>query len=88
VLTDDGETIIGYYALSSHSVDIDAVNAELARGRLRQHPIPAVLLARLAVAVEYQGNRLGERLLADFVRRVVKASNSIGIALLVVDALD
>jgi predicted N-acetyltransferase YhbS len=88
VLTDDGETIVGYYALSSHSVDVDAISSQLARGQLQRYPIPAVLLARLAVAVDYQGSRLGERLLADAVQRVVKASDSIGIALLAVDALD
>ena len=88
VLTDDGETIVGYYALSSHSVDVDAISSQLARGQLQRYPIPAVLLARLTVAVDYQGSRLGERLLADAVQRVVKASDSIGIALLAVDALD
>jgi GNAT superfamily N-acetyltransferase len=88
VLTEDGETILGYYALTSHSVDVDAVSAQLARGQLRDYPIPAVLLSRLAVAADHQGRRLGERLLADAVRQVVKASGSIGIALLVVDALD
>ena len=88
VLTEDGETILGYYALASHSVDVDVVSSQLARSQLGSYPIPAVLLARLAVAADRQGNRLGERLLADAVHRVVKASESIGIALLVVDALD
>ncbi len=88
VLTEDGETILGYYALTSHSVDVDAVSAQLARGQLQNYPIPAVLFARLAVATDHHGKRLGERLLADAVHRVAKASDSIGIALLVVDALD
>ncbi len=88
VLTEDGETVVGYYALASHSVDVDAVSSQLARGQLQRYPVPAVLLARLAVSVDYQGNRLGQRLLGDAVQRVVKASDSIGIALLVVDGLD
>lgn len=88
VLTDDGEKIFGYYALSSHSVDFDAVSLALSKGQSRHFPIPAVLLARLAVALSHQGQKLGERLLADAVRRAVAASENLGIALIVVDALD
>lgn len=88
VLTDDGETVIGYYSLASHSVDIDRVNPMLAKGQSRDFPIPSVILARLAVDVAHQGNRLGERLLADAIRRAIAAAESVGIALFVVDALD
>lgn len=88
VLTEDGETIVGFYALTSHSVDIDAVSAALAKGHPKYFPVPAVLLSRLAIAVDHQGKRLGERLLADAVRRVAAAGEDVGIALLVVDAKD
>jgi len=88
VLTEDGETIVGFYALTSHSVGIDAVSAAFAKGYPKYFPIPAVLLSRLAIAVDHQGRRLGERLLADAVRRVAAAGEDIGIALLVVDAKD
>lgn len=88
VLTADGAEIIGYYALASHSVDTSDVSERLARGQLRHFPIPAVLLARLAIASTHQGHDLGRRLLADAVRRVLAASESIGIALLVVHAAD
>lgn len=87
VLTDDGVRIIGYYALASHAVSVQDVNPMLAKGHSR-YPIPAVLLARLAVALKYQKSHLGERLLADAVRRVVGVSSEIGIDLLVVDAMD
>ena len=88
VLTGDGHTVTGYYALSSHAVVTGDVPQRLAKGQLRDFPIPAILIARFAVALDYQGRGLGERLLADAVRRVLDASQSIGIALLVVDALD
>lgn len=88
VLTEDGTHLIGYYSLTAHAVDVDDVSAKLARGQLRSFPIPAVLLARLAVAANHQGQGLGERLLADAVRRVVLFAQNVAVALLVVDALD
>lgn len=57
-------------------------------GSKRHFPIPAVLPARLAVAVSHQGQQLGERLSTDAVRRAVAASENVGIALVAVDALD
>lgn len=59
----------------------------MGKGHAR-YPIPAVLLARLAIAKPYQGAHLGERLLADAVRRIVEVSQQIGVDLVVVDALD
>lgn len=88
VLTEDGTRVLGYYSLAAHAVDIHAISASLARGQSRHWPIPAVLLARLAIALGYQNMRLGERLLADAVRRVAALSESIAVALLVVDAID
>ncbi len=88
VLTDNDETIIGYYALSSHSVDSGEAPQHLAKGQKRDFPIPAVLIDKLAIALDYQHQKLGQRLLADAVQRILAASASIGIALIVVDALD
>lgn len=88
VLTNNGETIIGYYALSSHSVDFDSVSRVLSKGQSRHFPIPAVLLARLAVALSHQGQGMGERLLADAIRRAVAVAENVAMALLVIDATD
>jgi predicted N-acetyltransferase YhbS len=87
ILTEDGKTIVGYYALASHAVDVQDVSPKLAKGHSR-YPIPAALLARLAVALQHQKNHLGERLLADAVRRIVGVSKDIAVDLIVVDALD
>jgi len=53
---------------------------------LQHYPVPAVLLGRLAVDRAYQGRRLGELLLLDAARRVVRASAAIAVYALVVDA--
>ncbi len=67
------------------SFDREALPLELAR-RLPHYPVPAALLGRLAVDRAYQGRRLGELLLLDAARRVVRASAAIAVYALVVDA--
>ena len=76
----------GYYALAAGSVDHRA-----APGRLRRNmadPIPVVVLARLAVTASEQGSRLGRPLVRDAVRRMRAAAPEIGIAAILVHALN
>ena len=51
-------------------------------------PIPFAVLGRLAVGKEFQGQRLGVTLLQDAVIRTKNAAQFIGIAGLLVHALD
>lgn len=77
--------IAGYYSLSATSFE----KAELpspAAGRLPHYPVPAAVLGRLAVDASYQGTGLGEILLLDAIRRVIRASASIAVYAIVVDA--
>lgn len=61
--------ICGYYTLSAASVDLSALPEGL-RGKLpRYGQVPAVLLGRLAVTQQAQGQGLGAILLADAVKR-------------------
>jgi len=61
--------------------------ARLQRGVAR-HPIPVVLLARLAVDRTWQGNGLGPGLLKDAILRVLGAAEGIGVRALLVHAKD
>jgi len=69
-LVDEGEPkIIGYYTLSTYSMPLPDVPADLRR-RLPSYPlVPAFLLGRLAVRLDHQGRGLGEYLLINAVRR-------------------
>ncbi len=80
-------TVRGYYSLASGSVHLDCLTHEQRKG-LPRHPIPVALLGRLAVDKASQGQRLGEFLLIDSMRRVVEVATEIGIHAIEVDAID
>ena len=82
----DGDKVVGYYALAS-----SAVAPAAASGRFRRNmpdPIPVVVLGRLAVAQSHQGHGLGRALFQDAARRVIHATEAIGIRGLLVHALN
>lgn len=53
--------------------------------RFPNFSLPVARLARLAVALDHQGRRLGELLLADALQRCLHISESIGMLGVVVD---
>lgn len=80
-----GERVIGYYALASGVVAVEA-----APGRFRRNmpnPIPVAVLARLAVDEHWQGHGIGRALFRDAAQRVARAADVIGIRGIVVHAL-
>jgi len=84
----DGEPgrVVGYHALTVGSVEhADATGR--ARKRMPQHPIPVVLLARLAVDASVQGRGIGAFLLRDAMTRTAAAAGRFGIRALLVHAL-
>ncbi len=85
VVCGEADTVCGYYTLTASQVLHEDASARLARGAAR-HPIPVVLLARLAVDKTAQGRRLGQSLLLDAIRRVLEVSESLGVRALLVHA--
>jgi GNAT superfamily N-acetyltransferase len=79
--------VYGYYTLASGSVSFLNLPAATAK-RLPRHPIPVVLLARLAVDRSVRGQRLGELLLIDALRRCLDLTRTLGIHAVEVDAID
>ncbi len=82
-----GSRVIGYYTLAAGAVSFERLPVEAAR-KLPRHPVPVVLLARLAVDVTARGEGLGEALLLDALDRALRLSASLGIHAVEVDALD
>ena len=83
---DDGQTVVGYYALAAAQVAPEDATARALKGQPRARPVPAILLARLAVDREHQGAGLGRSLLQDVLLRCVEAADAIGARVLLVHA--
>lgn len=83
-----GASILGYYALSSFTIETCRIPPEVA-ARLPRYPhLPATLIGRLAVDRRNQGRRLGEYLLMDALRRSLENTATVGSIAIVVDAKD
>ena len=83
---DDGETVVGYYALAAAEVAPDEATARALKGQPKARPVPAILLARLAVDQSHQRAGLGRSLLQDVLLRCVEAAEAIGARVLLVHA--
>ncbi len=81
------QDIIGYYTLTVGEVAYDGAPERLAKG-LARHPIPVMLLARLAVDVNWQGKRVGAGLMRDAMQRTIQAADIAGIRAFIVHAKD
>lgn len=79
--------IAGYYTLAVGAAAWDDAPARTAKG-LARHPIPVMILARLAVDQTEQGAGLGRALLKDALLRTVQAADIAGIRAIVVHAKD
>jgi GNAT superfamily N-acetyltransferase len=79
--------VVGYYSLAAGSVSHDESTERLKKGMAR-HPIPVVLLARLAVDASIHGKGVGSALLKDALMRTARAADIIGARALIVHAKD
>ena len=79
--------VIGYYSLAVGAVDHAAAPACVRKG-LARHPIPAIVLARLAVDISYQRKKIGRGLLKDAILRTLHAADIAGIRAIFVHAQD
>ncbi|RUL83510.1 GNAT family N-acetyltransferase [Tautonia sociabilis] len=86
-LRGDEPRVLGYYTLASGAIETERLPASQAK-KLPRHPVPVVLLARLAVDRSVHGQGLGGFLLRDSLSRSLDLSEKLGIHAVVVDALD
>jgi GNAT superfamily N-acetyltransferase len=79
--------VVGYFTLAASRVELAELPPDDAR-KLPPHPVPTVLLGRLAVDRSFQKRGLGSELLMDATRRVVEAAEVVGIYAVHVHAID
>jgi len=80
-----GEVVIAYYCLAN-----GAVTQAAATGRVRRNmpePIPVIVIGRLAVDRNWQGQGLGRALLRDAILRTLQAAEIAGIRAILVHAI-
>lgn len=86
VLIDEDDAVVGYFAVAPHYLNRDEAPPRLARGAPRQ--IPAILLAKLAVATSIHGQGVGAELLVHALGTIIDAARKAGGRVVVVDAID
>jgi GNAT superfamily N-acetyltransferase len=82
-----GEAIVGYYTLAVGHILPEDAPERLKKG-LAKHPVPIMLLARLAVDQRWHGKGIGKGLLRDAMLRTLQAAEIAGIRALAVHAKD
>ena len=81
------DVVVGFYSLAAGSVDPESAPPRTMKG-LARHPVPVLILARLAVDQNHQGKGLGKALLKDALLRTAQAADIAGIRCLLVHAKD
>jgi GNAT superfamily N-acetyltransferase len=80
-------SVVGFYSLAVGSVEPETAAPHVMKG-IARHPVPVMILARLAVDLQHQGLGLGKALLKDALKRTAQASSIAGIRALLVHAKD
>ncbi|EIC20753.1 GNAT family N-acetyltransferase [Thiorhodovibrio frisius] len=86
VCCQDG-AVVAFYSLAVGSIDPLVAPARVLKGMAR-HPVPVMILARLAVDQHHQARGLGKAMLKDALMRTAQAADIAGIRCLLVHAKD
>ena len=87
VLQNSDDRIVGYYSLSMGSISHDEATERIRKGTGR-HPIPVLLLARLAIDQHFQRQGFGRALLRDAVIRGVNISAEVAFRAIITHPID
>ena len=79
--------VVGYYSLAPAGVEPSEAPERVMKGQPR-HPVPCILLARLAVDKTAQGTGLGKLLFRDAMLKALNAHEQIGGRAFLVHAMD
>lgn len=79
--------VAGFYSLAVGSADPERAPERVMKG-LARHPVPVMILARLAVDRDHQSKGLGKALLKDALLRTLQAADIAGVRCLLVHAKD
>ena len=84
----NSSAIIGYYTISTASIETTRLPEDITRRLPRYNVLPAMLIGRLAVDQQYRGQGFGKHLLVDALKRCLNLSKKIASMAVLVDAKD
>ena len=87
VLLDAAGNIAGYYTLATGQIDFGELPMDVRRN-LPRRALPIAVLAWFGIAVEYQGQGLGSRLLAHALRDFWEARKTFAFVAVLLDCLN
>jgi GNAT superfamily N-acetyltransferase len=79
--------VVAYYSIATGSARREDAPPRVAKG-LASHPVPIILLTRLAVDRTDQGAGLGKAMLKDALVRIAAAAEIVGVRAILVHAID
>ena len=82
-----GDEVVGFYTIVAGEIQHAQAPERVVKGMAR-HPIPLLVLARLAVHINAQGRGIGSGLLLDALGRTLQVADVIGVRALAVHAKD
>lgn len=85
---DDGTTVIGFYAINSHSISYRDLPEKYARARPGHGNIPAAYISMVGRDGRCKGGGYGGDLLADCLKRIAQIADQIGVAVVLLDILE
>ena len=83
----NGTQVAGYFSLTVGQVDTLEAPQRIRQG-IGQYPVPVVILARLAVALDYQGQGIARGMLQDAIRRTLLIAEQAGIRAMLTHPID
>lgn len=86
VVTED-QRLVGYYSLAVGQIDTLEAPDRVRKG-MGAYPIPVVILARLAVAMQDHGRGVGIGMLQDAIRRTVAIAEQVGVRAMLTHPID
>lgn len=88
LLVEAGQTrVLGFYTLAASQLPLSVLPEGDAK-KLPRHPVPVLLLGRLAVHRTTHGKGAGRLLLRDAIQRCVSVANQVGAFAVYVEAID
>ncbi len=84
---EDG-TVIGFYALNAHGVLYSELPEKYARDRPGHGAIPAAYISMIGRDLRFARGGFGGDLLIDCLKRILRASEQIGVSVVMLDVLD